>query len=217
MTGPRSIANAFLLLLGASLGALVSPAQSPQYIPVDAHNGPRHLLLVLPPGSEEPSSSAIARGMKRIPSDWLVAVLRPDGTTTAYVNRDGIKDALKAALAAHAPAGSKSEGELFELAGAELAQLPGQKIVLIEDRKGKSAVNRASMKPLFGSSAVIYLIDGGQNVRIAYNDSWGYSRGPSPQGDDFLLRRKPFVEGSIHHEVKLSSAVKDIVSAYGER
>ena len=216
MTGPRSIANAFLLL-GAAYSAFVSPAQSPQYIPVHVNNEPTHLLVVLPPGSQEPSNAAIARSLKRIPSDWLIAVLRPDGTTTAYANRDGIKDALKAVLAAHAPAGSKSEGELFEQAGAELAQLPGQKIILIKDGKGRSAVNRASLKPLFGSSAVIYLVDGGQNVRIAYNDSWGYSRGPSPQGDDFLIRRKPFVDAGIHHEVKLSSAVKDIVSAYGER
>jgi len=216
MTSQRPIVNALLLLLCSTLSALVAPAQSPQYIPVHVTIEPRHLLLVLPPWGEERSNASIARSLKRVPtSGWLVAVLRPDGSLTDYVSRDALKDAL----AAHALAstGSKSDSEFFEKAGADLAQLPGQKIVLIENGKGKSALYRASLKPLFSGDTAIFMVDGGENIRIPYDDSWGYSGGPSPQGDDFVIKRKPYLTAGIHHEVKLSAAVKDIVSAYGER
>lgn len=110
------------------------------------------------------------------------------------------------------PAGHANENVQLTIESAvkELERFDGLKILIV-DVSGIKGNNRTAewMDLLINAGVATYIVDGGKLKEVCYDASWGYSRGPSPQGCDFLNKRVRFEQDGIVHEVKLTDAFTD--------
>jgi hypothetical protein len=199
--------------LSARQGAASSlePQQSPPSPATPSPALPGHMLVVFPPGAARPGNAALVRGFARLLSQgWLVSVTRPDGTFTGYCDRASLKDALEAKTGIR---GTSMQANIDIVRAVDaLAGLPGPKALLAETFPAHDKTAPAWVDALVHAKVPVYLVDGGRFDDAYYDDSWGYSRGPSPAGSDFVSKRKRYYEDGIFHEVRLSKAVKDMLS-----
>ncbi|MGO9337717.1 MAG: hypothetical protein ACLPY1_09440 [Terracidiphilus sp.] len=179
--------------------------------PASGSSFPPHLLVVFAPGASRPKDSSLIKSLKKVfTQGWLVSVSRSDGSFTAYCAATTLGQAL-AATAASTLSGEHTEWATQQ-AVANLEGFPGRKVLLLDVKgdHGKTVPEPLSLAAMARPQS--YIVDGGA-VKMVYRDeSWdAYTRGPSPWGGSYYRKRERFVDKDGIHEVKLSSAIKDIL------
>ena len=172
---------------------------------------PTHLLVVISPGVPRPKDAHLVENLKKVLAQgWLVSVNRSDGSFTPYSTGNSLAFALSASnsepmTAAQAKLAAQTAYETLE-------RFPGHRLLLI-DAAGKHGIPAPDSLELDAKTHMkTYIADGG-DLKMVYRDqSWGgYTRGPSPAGCDYVSKRVRFVEEGVLHEVKLASAIKDVL------
>lgn len=183
---------------------------------------PTHLLVVFAEGVERPGNAELAGMLKQpLGKNWLVSAARADGSFTRYCNKDTLDQALAEASAPLSD--NRVEGFVPHRAIAELESFPGRRVLLFINAPGKALPNWVSEAA--GELAPVYVVDGGDRRKAYYRTSdWGApldwetevepqnpaSQEPAPQVCNWKMVKARLFENGIMHEVKLSSAMKDI-------
>jgi hypothetical protein len=171
---------------------------------------PTHLLVVFPRGRPRPSDAYILKKLKRaLARGWLVSVTRSDGSLTPYSTGAALAGELAAASSAHIP-GRQADTALAQ-ALETLKTFAGRRLLVVDVAKTHDKHPPAWVSLLAKTFGAIYLVDGGVRRQVYYDESWGSSGGTSPAGGEFLYKRVRFFQGGVSHEVKLGSAIKDML------
>jgi len=199
------ITTTLLAFPGTSLTSAAQP---------DATSAPQsraHILVVFPSAAHRPGDAALARALNKFFSQgWLVSVDSKTGNFTPYVSdAQALKSELDAVRAL--PTLASNPDLVIEQAIDRLAKFPGQRVLLVDTAGSPIKTLPTWVRGIAESHVAAYVVDGGRREQVYYDNSWGYSRGPSPQDYEFAWRRKRFDEDGVFHEVKLPAAVKDIL------
>lgn len=178
-----------------------------QVIPGDRPAFPTHLLVVFAAGARRPGNGALAKSLNQpLSRGWLVSVARTDGSFTPYCK----KETLAQALAAPSTASSGNGAESRDLKGAiaSLASFPGHRALLVVNARNAALPDWVSEAANAMASA--YVVDGGEQRRAYfYTSNWG---GLDDANTNWKTVTKRVFHEGIMHEVKLSSAMNDIVA-----
>jgi hypothetical protein len=174
----------------------------------DKSNFPAHLLVVFGAGAKRPGDTGFAGKLDRpLSRGWLVSVAQKDGSFTPYCNKETL---------AHALAGTSTEA--FSARAAEvglrsaietLQGFPGRRVLLFIN------AGDADLPKWLGDAAralaPIYVVDGGEQKKVhSYMTNWGGE--VAPHAGDWRMVTRRMYDGGVMHEVKLSSAMKDLVA-----
>ncbi len=171
---------------------------------------PTHLLVVFPRGRPRPSDAYILKKLKRaLAKGWLISVTRSDGSLTPYSTGATLAGELAAASRAQIP-GKQADTALAQ-ALETLKTFAGRRLLVVDVAKAHDKHPPTWASLLAKTFGAIYLVDGGVRRQVYYDESWGASGGTSPAGGGFLYKRVRFFEGGISHEVRLGSAIKDML------
>jgi hypothetical protein len=177
-----------------------------------------HLLVIFPLGKPRPSdgdgdvvqtlSSALSKG-------WLVSASRSDGSFTPYCSSAAT---LESALAANgaAPLSPEDAVSAAQTATAGLEKFAGRRVLLIANGTNKFpyALPYAWLFEVQGALGRIYVVDGGITVKETFADLdtlTGYYYGFDMDSNGIPRQVRSYDRG-LAHELKLSDAVKDVLS-----
>ena len=170
-----------------------------------------HMLVVFPPGTPRPSDATVVKSLKRVlPRGWLVSVSRSDGSFTPFSSAATLTAALAATSAV--PLNAERAVVAAQSVIETLEKFPGRRLLLdVAGAHNKPSPQWTSLET--GTHVQVYIVDGGTKKMVYYDESWGAAtRWPSPAGGDYLSKRARFYESGVFHEVKLDTAVKDILA-----
>lgn len=179
-----------------------------QLIRRDKPDFPTHLLVVFAEGVKRPGNAELAdRLNKPFSKGWLVSVARKDGSFTPYGSKETLAQALARTPATplNSTAGQRGLREAIET----LEGFPGRRVLLVVNAQDRA------LPPWVSDSAKtlapVYVVDGGDRKKVYFGMStWGGTVAPLAENWKTVTKRV-FHEG-VMHEVKLSSAMKDIVA-----
>lgn len=179
-----------------------------QVIRRDKPDFPTHLLVVFAAGVKRPGNTELANRLnKPLSKGWLVSVARKDGSFTPYCGKDTLARAL-ARTSATSLSDTGGESGLNE-AIETLEDLPGRRVFLLVNEQNRPLPKWVS--DAAEALALVYVVDGGDRKRVYFATLDGGGT-VFVQGENWKTVTKRVFHEGVMHEVKLSSAMKDIVS-----
>lgn len=205
----QKITSATIAVLSQGLSLPIQVIRASDVSELDVARMPTHLLVLFPRGRPRPSDAFILKQLDPVWSKgWLVSVTRSDRSITPYCSRDSLSAELAKASARPIP--DEAADTALSQAILTLGSQPGRRLLLVD-----IALARIKSTPLWASIATklvdtVYVVDRGKFVSIPYPPDDMLPIGIGSIGT-WNARIRWRGQG-IFHEVRLRSAVKDMIS-----
>jgi len=167
----------------------------------------KHLLIVFPVGSVQPTQAELLKGLKMaMAAGWSVMASRLDGSFTPYETSLPImKEELE--VGAEAIPSQTTGLASIEAATGQLSWFTGRRALIIQAPEQRNQLLTNWFYRQVNVFSMLYLIDGGVEVEYTGAD---FGMGAGLADATFRKRRRVYGDG-IYHEVNFVDAVRDLI------